>query len=267
MNTKIIFSITAGLLISAAGLKAQATIGSNVLTGTPTAPDQFLGSSSTHDVVFKAAGTERMRIDRSTGNIGMGITLPQEKLDIGGAIRMNGFSIYLGADRYHGIGWYTSNFATTGPFLNKNIDGPVVFGYQGGALGSSQLVSGVNVRTIALRWTADGSVSIGGYLSNNPYKLAVNGMIGARSIKVETATVWADYVFNVDYKLRSLSELEVYVKLNKHLPNIPSASEVEKDGIDVAAMDAKLLEKIEELSLYIIEQNKRITELEKSMKK
>ena len=90
-------------------------------------------------------------------------------------------------------------------------------------------------------------------------------MVGHFNKNVKVAVVnsanWADYVFEKEYKLKSIKELEAFIKTHKHLPNVPSAAEVEKDGIDMAIMDAKLLEKIEELSLYIIEQNKRIEEL------
>lgn len=112
----------------------------------------------------------------------------------------------------------------------------------------------------------DGSVGIGTPLTNNPfgYKLAVNGTIGAKAVKVEiSSTAWADYVFDNKYKLKSINELDLFIRTYKHLPNIPSATNVEKDGIDIATMDAKLLEKIEELSLYIIQLNKRIELLEK----
>jgi trimeric autotransporter adhesin len=74
---------------------------------------------------------------------------------------------------------------------------------------------------------------------------------------------WADYVFNKSYKLIPLNELEKFIALNKHLPNIPAAADVEKNGLDVGAVQAKQMEKIEELTLYILELNKRITELEK----
>jgi hypothetical protein len=73
---------------------------------------------------------------------------------------------------------------------------------------------------------------------------------------------WADYVFNKDYKLMPLNKVESYVQNNNHLPGVPGAQEVVKEGIDLGKMDSKLLEKIEELTLYIIEQNKRIDELE-----
>ncbi|MFY0592010.1 hypothetical protein [Roseivirga sp.] len=89
--------------------------------------------------------------------------------------------------------------------------------------------------------------------------LVVNGNIESKKVKV-TATPGTvpDYVFKSDYKLRSLSELESYIKTNSHLPNIPSAKEVETKGQNVGEMQLKLLEKIEELTLYLIELEKKV---------
>jgi len=100
------------------------------------------------------------------------------------------------------------------------------------------------------------------------YNLFVsNGIITEKlKVAVKTTSEWADYVFSDKYKLMSLKEVEQFVKTNNHLPNVPSAQEVVEHGIDVARMDAKLLEKIEELTLYIIEQDKRIKELEHYIK-
>jgi hypothetical protein len=116
----------------------------------------------------------------------------------------------------------------------------------------------------------NGNVVIG-TSSVDGYKLAVNGPIRAKEIKVETG--WSDFVFEEDYALPSLSELELFIKSNKHLPDIPSASEVEANGINVGEMNAKLLQKIEELTLYVIEQEKnqiallqRIQDLETNFK-
>lgn len=112
----------------------------------------------------------------------------------------------------------------------------------------------------------NGNIGIGTSLTvNNPngYKLAVNGTIGAKEVKVEnTSTTWPDYVFKKDYKLMPLNELETYLDQNSHLPDVPSASEVEKNGINLGEMDAALLKKVEELTLYMIEQEKRIKALE-----
>ncbi|ATP58011.1 hypothetical protein CPT03_16825 [Pedobacter ginsengisoli] len=98
------------------------------------------------------------------------------------------------------------------------------------------------------------------------YKLAVNGKIRAQEIKVE-ATNWPDYVFAKDYKLPSLEETEKHIKQNGYLPGIPSAAEVNGDGIDLGEMDIKLSKKIEELTIHLIEKNKEITELKKLNKR
>ena len=80
-------------------------------------------------------------------------------------------------------------------------------------------------------------------------------------VTVETSG-WSDYVFNKDYQLKPLAEVEQYVKENKHLPDIPSAEEVKDNGVNLAEMNALLLKKIEELTLYNIQMEKRISALE-----
>lgn len=100
------------------------------------------------------------------------------------------------------------------------------------------------------------------------YRLYVQGGILTERVKIalSSTTDWADYVFADTYELTPLEEVEEYVKENKHLPNVPSAEEMVKEGLDVAKMDAKLLEKIEELTLYLIEQNKQIEALKAEVK-
>ena len=121
---------------------------------------------------------------------------------------------------------------------------------------------------------SSGKVSIGNFTGNQAtignYKLYVEGGIISESVKValKTSGDWSDYVFNNDYKLMSLEETEKFVKTNKHLPGVPSADELVKaGGFDLAKMDAKLLEKVEELTLYLIKQQKEIEELKKEVKK
>lgn len=97
--------------------------------------------------------------------------------------------------------------------------------------------------------------------------LAVNGT--AVFVKAKVAlygTAWPDYVFAPTYKLPRLDSLEQFIKLNGHLPEVPKAEEVEKNGIDLGSNQALLLKKIEELTLIIIEQNKRIEKLEKEVR-
>lgn len=92
------------------------------------------------------------------------------------------------------------------------------------------------------------------------YKLAVNGKVRAREIKVEVAN-WPDYVFDEDYELKSLGEIEQFIKVNKHLPEIPSARQIQKDGLELGEMNKLLLKKIEELTLLLIAQQKQVEEL------
>jgi hypothetical protein len=106
-----------------------------------------------------------------------------------------------------------------------------------------------------------GTTNFANGLNNNYYKLAVNGSIHANEVIVETG--WGDFVFDIGYKLKSLSEVEQYINKYKHLPEVPSASEVEKDGVNVGKTDAILLQKIEELTLYIIDLSKQVEELKK----
>lgn len=145
-------------------------------------------------------------------------------------------------------------------FIGNNIANALVSG-DGNLIGASILVD------------KDNQVGVG---TNSPsYKLDVNGTsrftqkmiveddIESKKVKV-TATPGSvpDYVFKPDYELRSLPELESYIKTNSHLPNVPSAKEIEANGQDVGELQLKLLEKIEELTLHIIKLNKRIVELE-----
>ena len=113
----------------------------------------------------------------------------------------------------------------------------------------------------------NGNVGIG--MTQAPYaKLAVNGTICAEEVKVlltttSDAACWPDYVFDDEYQLMPIPALEQWVKTHKHLPDVPSQIDVEKNGVDLGAMQAQLLRKVEELTLYIIEQNKTIIEQNK----
>jgi hypothetical protein len=102
-----------------------------------------------------------------------------------------------------------------------------------------------------------GNVGIGTTSPQN--KLDVNGTIHAKEVKVDL-TGWSDFVFAPAFKLKPLGEVEQYIKANGHLPEIPSATEVEQNGVNVGDMQAKLLQKVEELTLYTIEQDKKIKE-------
>ncbi len=146
--------------------------------------------------------------------------------------------------------------------------------------------NGQHCKTISTGWgaasnvltTPDGQTNVISVNSNSNVgvgttspqsKLAVNGTITAKEVKV-TQSGWSDYVFAEDYRLLSLNELETYVGTEKHLPGIPSAKEVEKNGLEIADTLSKQMQKIEELTLYMIQLKKeneqlkeRITALEK----
>jgi hypothetical protein len=94
------------------------------------------------------------------------------------------------------------------------------------------------------------------------YKLAINGNVIANKVVVKQYP-WADFVFKPDYKLPPLSMVEQHIKEKGHLLDIPSEKEVAEKGIDLGSMDAKLLQKVEELTLYVIDQQKQIEELKK----
>jgi hypothetical protein len=96
-----------------------------------------------------------------------------------------------------------------------------------------------------------GNVGIG-TLYPGSFKLAVEGKIGAREVNVLTGP-WPDYVFDVNYDLLSLTEVESFIKLNKHLPGVPAASHVEMNGVNLGEMNTLLMKKVEELTLYLIE--------------
>lgn len=106
---------------------------------------------------------------------------------------------------------------------------------------------------IAIRALSNGNVGIGA--ANPTEKLAVNGTIRGKEIKVESGP-WPDYVFDENYDIKSLSEVEQFIKTNKHLPGIPNQKDVKENGISLGEMNRKLLEKVEELTLHLIEKDK-----------
>lgn len=107
-----------------------------------------------------------------------------------------------------------------------------------------------------------GSVGINTLVVPNNYLLAVNGKIIAEELRIQNSTLWPDYVFEKEYNLPKLEDIQRFIAKNKHLPNVPSAAEVAENGIIVGDMQKTLLRKIEELTLYILEQEKRLQALE-----
>lgn len=202
----------------------------------------------------------RMRIDQN-GMIGIGTISPNSKLEVyntatSGHLLLSandnptadGTRIdvdFMVANNDHLVGRIASNYTNS---ANGGSGGLRFFTRNSGDLSER------------LRILPNGNVAVG-TTSTGTHKLAVDGTIGARGVKVE-ATGWSDFVFENNYELRSLEETEQYISKNKHLPEIPSEAEVIENGINLGDMDAKLLQKVEELTLYLIEQNKRMNRLE-----
>ncbi|MDQ0638349.1 hypothetical protein QF042_001914 [Pedobacter sp. W3I1] len=212
------------------------------------------------------------------GNVGIGTSSPQSKLQVnGGAVVVGTNSVATNADGHVSIGNITEDSNPTQAdwipnstlLLNAHdyssigfhdsgvrVDfiragnGTIQLGYDGG-FGNANIGLPLGI------WNAQGNVGIG--TLNPQEKLSVKGKIRAQEIKVEM-TGWPDFVFEPKYSLMPLRSLESYINENKHLPGIPSAAEVKEQGIELGAMNKKLLQKIEELSLYIIQQDKKITD-------
>jgi len=185
------------------------------------------------------------------GNVGIGNSSPSQKLEITGNLRINGPTSGLTHSQiqfYRGDG---GKFATIGQGdLNSSNSTFDIQHYNGNDIRFLQ--SGTEqLRILA----SNGNVGIG--TSNPDYKLTVNGSIHAKEVRVDLNVPGPDYVFANDYKLPSLEEIKNYIDENKHLPEVPSAAAMEKNGVQLGEMNMLLLKKIEELTLYVIELKKR----------
>ena len=184
------------------------------------------------------------------------------------------YEIFLGGFNEDGSNTYYSNkqcrFASIGLGLTSTEAGKlyhIVTDYLSNLEGSGSSSSGSDtnwVRSGSNLYFNNGNVGIG--TSSPETKLAVNGYISAKKLIV-TQSGWPDYVFDKNYKLPSLEELEKYINAHKHLPGIIPAKDIEMNGLNVGDNQAALLKKIEELTLIVIDLNKKIEALEKSSKK
>jgi hypothetical protein len=177
------------------------------------------------------------------GKIGVGTTAPAEKLHVvGGGIRAD-----LEAAGVSAI------FTGTGSNLQIVHDGGGDVRFQNSSGAGYKFVN-YNNTTDLVTVTGTGAVGIG-TTSLGTNKLSVNDTIRAKEVVVE-ATGWSDYVFAENYDLKPLSEVEQHIKQHGHLPGIPSAADVAENGVGVGEMQAKLLAKVEELTLHLIIQQK-----------
>lgn len=158
----------------------------------------------------------------------------------------------------------TGIYQANGSTIYNNGNGGLTLGSKQGAL--RFFLGGWEDEFERMRITPEGALAIGTTaLPASDAKLAVKGFIYAQKVKV-TLTGWADYVFDAGYPLRPLSEVEQYIQQHHHLPEVPSTAEVEKNGLDLGDNQVILLKKIEELTLYIIEQNRKLEEQGKQLK-
>jgi hypothetical protein len=227
---------------------------------------QWAGSTTTTGDIYR------------TGNIGIGTTTVAAPLHVEGRSLLNG--TFLLGTRKDDVGYgqrlvFDDYGNTDGLWLsrfNNGLDASELrlnLGDDGGS--TDKFVIGyeyweTGAWTPRFTFLADGRLGIG-TADPGSFKLAVEGNIGAREIRVTNANPWPDYVFNNRYKLRSLASLEDYIKKNSRLPNMPSAQQVKDNGIELGHMNTLVVENIEELTLHIIALNKNLTALNKKIEK
>ncbi len=172
-----------------------------------------------------------------------------------------------------GINFYTANEVAFGGAVFPTDTSLIIWSNSGAnnyvVLQPSWGNTGVGTYTPNAKLHVNGTQLIGGNAERiaTGYQLSVAGKIIAEEVKVQLRASWPDYVFGKNYKLMPLNELEESINKNKHLPNIPSAAEVEKEGISLGDMNKRLMEKVEELTLYIIELNKKNNALAEKVEK
>lgn len=209
-----------------------------------------------------------------TGNVGIGTSTPQYKLDVNGKLFLRTVSTVNGWAQSF-LQWPGHKLIMGSPAGNNShvllelmpggVDNSVNF-----SSFTMYTATGANVQTAKVQFTTtdhcwfnnDGYVGIG--TSSPTHKLDVRGTIRANEVIVNIPS-GADFVFSPDYSLKPLSEIRDYIAENQHLPEIPSAEEMEANGVSMSELQIQLLQKIEELTLYILQQEQRINELEQQV--
>jgi hypothetical protein len=201
-----------------------------------------LSGNNSGKLIFRFNGVNKNAMDVN-GKLGLGTTTPSSLLHLKGS---NELLRIEGTDAY--IGFYSGS--TQKAFIWRTGDNLKL------ASNSGSVILGNNVTGDHVFILSDGRVGIGTSTPKSGYKLSVEGKVACRELKVETAA-WPDYVFSEEFQLMPLSEVENFITKNNHLPGIPSAAAVVGEGLDVGAMQVKMMEKIEELTLYVIDLQKQ----------
>jgi hypothetical protein len=250
------------------------------LTSTNTNPAQFNAwNSLDFRIIQRSNGAmtlwtntiERMRIDPN-GNVGIGTTSPSSYFHGGNNKVIEIFNSNTSANSQSHLVLSTGatldgSGAGTLTWISKNSSGFQGMAYIGSTLqgdgtlnAAGKLIFATSNGTAVYPRMVISSVGNVGIGTNSPDQaLTVNGTIHSKSVVVD-ANIFPDYVFKPTYQLPSLTEVKTYIAQNHHLPNVPSAAEVEKNGLNLGEMNKVLVQKVEELTLYLIEQNKQLKE-------
>ncbi len=206
---------------------------------------------------------QNLLLNRTAGNVGIGIPSPSAKLHVVGTTNFNGGTYIVGDPLT-----YTAGVGIDGGALR--VDNPIggFAGFGGPRLyldeDQIQVIyspaiffppNSVPSPSSLLLNPLGGNVGIG--TSNPTYKLSVNGTIRSKELIVETG--WADFVFDRSYRLRPLAEVEQFIKTHHHLPDMAPAGEISQQGMPIAETTTRMMQKIEELTLYLIAQQKQLT--------